>query len=108
MLGAVFVPTGKVAGPEARQDGTVFPLKVAAPVVQWNGAQNGDQYKLHLKEEYDDSTIYFTTNNPTRHLTDAAEWIGLSESGQGAKSDPIGMSISNNCVDGYCQQILPG
>jgi hypothetical protein len=138
MLGAVFVPTGEVAGPGQLQasykalkagtgvavkiaktldpgaiaggfgdpvgpdpamkivypyDGTVFPLKVAAPVVQWNGAQNGDQYKLHLKEEYYDYTIYFTADNPTRHLIDAAEWIGLSDSGQGAKSDPIAFEL---------------
>ena len=70
-------------------DNTVWPLKVAAPVVQWNGAQNGDQYKLHLKEQFYEYTIYFATDNPARHLIDELEWLGFSESGQGANSDPV-------------------
>jgi hypothetical protein len=97
--GAIAGGFGDPVGPDPAMkivypyDGTVFPLKVAAPVVQWNGAQNGDQYKLHLKEEYYDYTIYFTADNPARHLIDAAEWIGLSDSGQGAKSDPIAFEL---------------
>ncbi|WAS92309.1 hypothetical protein [Nannocystis punicea] len=72
---------------------TVFPLKVAAPVVQWNNVQNGDQYKLHISEQFYDYTIYFSTNVPARHLIDAAEWIAISESGQGAQSDPINFEL---------------
>ncbi|MCY1055278.1 hypothetical protein [Nannocystis sp. SCPEA4] len=72
---------------------TVFPLKVAAPVVQWNNVQNGDQYKLHISEQFYDYTIYFSTNTPARHLIDAAEWIAISESGQGAQSDPINFEL---------------
>jgi hypothetical protein len=70
-------------------DNTVWPLKVASPIVQWNGAQNGDQYKLHLKEQFYEYTVYFQTDNPTRHLINEMEWLGFSESGQGANNDPV-------------------
>ena len=75
-------------------DNTVWPLKVAAPVVQWNGVQNGDQYKMHIKEQYYDYTVYFTGNVPARHLIDELEWLAISSSGQGAKSDPLTFELS--------------
>ncbi|MEZ4380764.1 MAG: hypothetical protein R3A79_05425 [Nannocystaceae bacterium] len=74
-------------------DMTVFPLNVAAPVVQWNGVQNGDLYKLHIVEEYVDYTTYFSTNVPARHLIPEEDWAMIAESGQGAKSDPIAFSL---------------
>lgn len=75
-------------------DNTVWPLKVASPVVQWNGVQGGDQYKLHISEQYYDYTVYFSTNVPARHLIDELEWLGFSDSGQGAKSDPVTFELS--------------
>ncbi|MBL8974026.1 MAG: PD40 domain-containing protein [Myxococcales bacterium] len=74
-------------------DNTVFPLRVAAPVVQWNGVQNGDQYKLRIVEQFYDYTVYFSTNVPARHLVDELEWLAISDSGQGAKSDPIAFEL---------------
>jgi hypothetical protein len=83
-------PTMQIVYP---YDNTVFPLKVAAPVVQWNGVQAGDQYKLHLVEQFYEYTVYFTSNVPARHLVDELEWIAISDSGQGAKSDPLKVEL---------------
>ncbi len=80
-------------------DNTVFPLKVAAPIVQWNGAPNDSQYKLHLKEQFYEYTVYFTTNNPARHLIDEIEWLAISDSGQGAKSDPLTFELQRKTGD---------
>ncbi|MBA3550120.1 MAG: hypothetical protein H0T76_26885 [Nannocystis sp.] len=97
--GAIAGGFGAPVGPDPTMtivypyDNTVFPLKVVAPIVQWNGAQNNDQYKLHISEQFYDYTIYFTTNAPARHLIDELEWIAISESGQGAKSDPIAFEL---------------
>ncbi len=77
-------------------DETVFPLNVASQIVQWNGVQNGDIYKLQLTEQYYDYTVYFSTNTPARHLIDQLEWTAISESGQGPKSDPLMVSLQRH------------
>jgi hypothetical protein len=79
-------PSMKIVYP---YDNTVFPLRVASPVVQWNGVQNGDQYKLRISEQFYDYTVYFSSNVPARHLIDELEWLAISDSGQGANSDPV-------------------
>ena len=80
-------------------DNTVFPLKVASPVVQWGGVPDGSQYKLHLQEQFYEYTVYFTANNPARHLIDEVEWIAISDSGQGAKSDPLSFELQRKTGD---------
>ncbi|HEY0132486.1 MAG TPA: hypothetical protein VGB85_00365, partial [Nannocystis sp.] len=80
-------------------DNTVFPLKVASPVVQWGGVPDGSQYKLHLQEQFYEYTVYFTANNPARHLINEVEWIAISDSGQGAKSDPLSFELQRKTGD---------
>ena len=75
---------------------TVFPLNGASQVLQWNGAQNGDIYKLQLTEQYYEYTIYYSSNLPGRHLIDDAEWKAISESGQGPKSDPLMVKLQRH------------
>jgi hypothetical protein len=72
---------------------TVFPLGVLAPEVQWNGAANGDVYKLSFKEKFYEYTEYFTTSLPARHLIAEADWASVENSGSGSQSDPLTMSL---------------
>ncbi|MCA9635264.1 MAG: hypothetical protein KC420_04450 [Myxococcales bacterium] len=86
-------------------DLTVFPLNVAAPEVQWNGVQNGDMYKMTLKEMFVEYTVYFSTNVPARHLISEADWKTIAESGQGAKSDPLAFTLQRKSGGNLYQEV---
>ena len=75
-------------------DGTVFPLAVLAPEVQWNGTQPGDFYRLQLKEKYFTYSEYFSQPPPAAHLVPQADWDAVESSGAGAKTDPLNVSLS--------------
>lgn len=77
-------------------DGTVFPLAVLAPEVQWNGGQAGDLYRLRLVEKYYEYTEYFTTSPPSRHTIAQADWDAFGSSGAGAKSDPVTVTLARS------------
>lgn len=75
-------------------DGTVFPLAVLAPEMQWDGTQAGDLYRLQLKEKYFTYNEYFTQPPPANHLMPQADWDAVGSSGAGAKTDPLNVSLS--------------
>jgi hypothetical protein len=73
---------------------TVFPLGVLAPEVQWNSANPGDFYKLAFSEKYYQYSEYFNTPSPARHTVAEDDWKSIENSGTGAQSDPVMMSLS--------------
>jgi hypothetical protein len=75
-------------------DGTVFPLAVLAPEMQWDGAQGGDVYRLQLKEKYYTYSEYFTQAPPANHLVAQPDWDAVETSGAGAKADPLAVSLT--------------
>ncbi len=75
-------------------DGTVFPLGVLAPDVQWNGGAAGNVYRLHLKEKFYEYTAYFAAPpSPAHYLMAEADWKSVEDSGDGAQSDPLAMEL---------------
>ncbi len=74
-------------------DETVFPLDVLGPELMWNGSLGGDVYKLRIQETYLDYTEYFTADPPSRHLLTETDWQGIGQSGNGAQSDPLAVSL---------------
>jgi hypothetical protein len=75
-------------------DGTVFPLAVLAPEIQWEGGGGGDVYRLQLKEKYYTYNEFFTAPSPANHIPPQADWDAVETSGAGAKTDPLNVSLS--------------
>jgi len=75
-------------------DQTVFPLDVLAPEIMWNGSTGGDVYKLTIDEKYFSYTEYLSAPPPSRHLIAEADWKSVGESGTGAQSDPVLVSLT--------------
>jgi hypothetical protein len=73
---------------------TIFPLGVLSPEIQWFGGNPGDAYKLHITEKYFDYTEYFTQAPPGRHIVKQTDWASIENSGAGAQSDPVTVSLN--------------
>jgi hypothetical protein len=90
--------TAKIVYPE---DQTFFPQGLLGPEIQWNGASQGDLYKLELKDKnaYYDYVEYFASSSS--HALADIDWTSLSASTGGAKNDPFTVTLtrlSNNSV----------
>jgi hypothetical protein len=102
-LTTVIDPGGAAAGfidgsiPEASvsiwypSDGVVMPRNVAAPEVQWLGGSPGDTYRIILREQFAEATIYGTSAPPDRLVIPDAAWSLITNSGRGAQSDPVSL-----------------
>lgn len=78
---------------------TFFPLAVLAPEMMWNGAVNGDAYKLKITEKYFTYTEYFTNSVPARKMINQLDWDAIESSGSGPKSDPIKVELTRYSVN---------
>jgi hypothetical protein len=74
-------------------DKTVFPLGVVPPEMQWSGSNPDDVFKLTIKEQFFEYVEYFTAPPPSRHVVPDDVWKKLGESGQGAKTDPVSITL---------------
>ena len=52
---------------------TVFPLRVLAPEIQWEGGQAADLYRLEFTEKYYTYVEYFSATPPSRHVVNQAD-----------------------------------
>lgn len=73
---------------------TVFPLDVVPPLLQWNGGQAGDLYRLRITSRHFEAKDYFVAAPPSRYEIPEAVWEGLGRSGQGAESDPVTIELT--------------
>ncbi len=85
-------PSASVVYPN---DGTVFPLGVLGPQIQWNGATASDTYKLEIKEKYYDYVEYFANAPaPFSHLVADDDWAAIASSGDGPQTDPVSAALT--------------
>ena len=65
---------------------TVFPRGLLGPTVQWNGGNDGDQYKLHFNSPTFEVEWYGTVPNPSRWdfpNMPVDVWLKLTDSNEG-------------------------
>lgn len=67
-------------------DGSVWPRGLLAPELMWKGAGQDDSYLLQFKSGFLDLKVY--AKAPQQRFTiDQADWVAISESGNGATVD---------------------
>ena len=76
-------------------EGTVMPLRVASPEIQWNGGAGGDVYRLKMTSKYMAYTEYFNAPPaPMLKTVDQATWENIEYSGTGPVSDPLKVELA--------------
>lgn len=74
-------------------DGTVFPLGVLAPELQWNGTAPTDVFKVELVESYYHYTAYTSAPPPSRAPIPEDVWTAIEASGAGPETDPLALRV---------------
>ncbi len=75
-------------------DGTVFPLGVRPPKLQFQGGAASDVYKLVVESDFFSYVDYISANPPSRFDLSEAVWQKLGASGQGAKADAVTVTLT--------------
>jgi hypothetical protein len=62
---------------------TVWPQKLLAPEMMWDGGGAGDVYYVHFTGAYVDLEIFTSADPPSRYQIEQPDWIAINESGSG-------------------------
>jgi hypothetical protein len=81
--------------------GTVMPLRVAAPEIQWTGVGANDLYRLRMTSNHVTYTEYFTTF--AMKTLQQQIWEDIQFSGEGPFSDPLTVELSRRVGNTYYQ-----
>ncbi|AKT36933.1 PD40 domain-containing protein [Chondromyces crocatus] len=73
-------PSGTLLYP---YDKTVFARGLLPPEIMWNGGAAGDRYRVHLRENHVEATIYTIAEPPSAFVLSSAQWSQLTESNVG-------------------------
>ena len=111
-VGANGVFDGDTIGPDPAlslsypYNNTVFPRNVASPEVMWSGGSADDLYKLHIEQKNYEYTVFLTAPPPSRFLFDQEEWRRITESGTGAESDPLTVTLQRKSGDNLYDPVV--
>ena len=81
------------------EDHTVFPLDVLSPLVQWNGGQANDLYRIQVKSRYFEAVDYVSAAPSSLCELADVVWQALGRSGQGAESDPATVTLTRSSAN---------